>query len=92
MDSVESSKKLKASEIILQTANVNEAEVLVDSAKIIDDGVILASASLAKVLLDDDSCPKENKVFIGIPERHNSGLYDEKIHVIGENIERMLSN
>jgi Chlamydia CHLPS protein (DUF818) len=76
MDSVESSKKLKAPEIILQTANVVGYEELKDSSKIIDDGVIPAKASLAKALLEDDKCPKENKIFIGMQEGHNSGVYD----------------
>ena len=74
ISSVESSKKLQAPEIIMQTANVREYQLLEDSSTIINDGVIPAEASLAKALLDDDRCPKENKKFIGIPEDHNSDL------------------
>jgi len=74
MGSVESSKKLQAPEIIMQTARVQEYEELNDSSKIIGDGVIPANASLAQALLDDNKCPKENKLFLGISERHNDGL------------------
>jgi hypothetical protein len=76
MDSVESSKKLLAPEIIMQTANVEGYEEINDSSKIIDDGVIRAKASLAKALLDDDKCPRQNKVFIGMKERHMAPLID----------------
>jgi len=76
MDSVESSKKLQAPEIIMQTANVFGYKELNNSVEILDDGVIPAQASLAKALLDDENCPKENKVFIGMPENHNAPLYN----------------
>jgi len=76
MDSVHSSKKMQVPEIILQTALVQDYEELTDSSKIIDDGIIAGKASLAKVLLDDDRCPKSHKIFIGIPEGHNYGLSD----------------
>ncbi len=71
IDSIESSKKLQAKEIIMQTADVTKHEELNDSSKIIDDGIIAADASLAKALLDDNKCLKKNKVFIGMPETHN---------------------
>ncbi len=76
IDSVESSKKLKAVEIIMQTACVGSYQELHDSSKIVDDGVIFADASLAKALLDDTASPRKNKIFIGIPERHNEPLRD----------------
>jgi hypothetical protein len=38
--------------------------------------VIPAEASLAKNLLDDPSCLKTDKLFIGIPEDHNQELSD----------------
>lgn len=88
MDSVESSKKLKAPEIILQTANVKEYEELKDSSKIINDGVIPANASLAKALLEDNKCPKQNKVFIGMREGHNHGLTDPSF--LAKKIEALL--
>jgi len=76
MDSVESSKELQVPEIIMQTARVKSYEELADSSKIIDDGVIPAKASLAKALLDDNQCPKDRKLFIGMPEHHNDGLWN----------------
>jgi Chlamydia CHLPS protein (DUF818) len=63
-------------EIIMQTANVESYEELKDSSKIIHDGLIPAEASLAKALLDDPTCPKKEKIFIGMPEGHNGGLND----------------
>ncbi|MBF8263832.1 MAG: hypothetical protein HW387_1497 [Parachlamydiales bacterium] len=74
MDSTVSSKKLQAPEIIMQTARVQKYEELHESSKIIGDGVIPANASLAKALLDDATCPKRNKLFIGMSERHNDEL------------------
>ncbi len=76
MDCVHSSKKLQAPEIIMQTACVCDYQELTDSSKIINDGVIPAKASLAKALLDDPTTPRENKIFIGMPEYHNGGLRD----------------
>jgi hypothetical protein len=74
LDSVSSSKKLQAPEVIVQTAHVSTYEVLQDSRKIKHDGVIPVTASLAKALLDDKGHFNGNKVFIGIPEMHNGGL------------------
>lgn len=88
MDSVESSKKLQAPEIIMQTAKVRGYEELNDSSKIIDDGVIPANASLAKALLEDNKCPKQNKVFIGMQEQHNDGLNDPSF--LAKKIETLL--
>jgi hypothetical protein len=88
MDCVKSSKKLQAPEIIMQTAKVKGYEELNDSSKIIDDGIIAANASLAKALLDDDNCPKQNKVFIGMQERHNEGLNDPSF--LAQKIETLL--
>ena len=85
IDSVESSKKLKAPEIILQTANVKNYTTLNESDQIAgNDGVIRSEAALGKVLLDDKKCPRKNKLFVGIPEDHNEGLSDFnylKLHV-----------
>jgi pimeloyl-ACP methyl ester carboxylesterase len=89
IDSVESSKKLQYPEIIIQTAKVREYTRLFHSSEIIDDGIILAKASLAKALLDDPQCPKENKLFIGIPERHNIPLQDQDIEYLAEEIKTM---
>lgn len=88
MDSVESSKKLQSPEIIMQTANVKDYEVINDSSKIIDDGIITANTSLAKALLEDNKCPKKNKVFIGMPELHNDELKDPSF--LAQKIESLL--
>ena len=90
MGSVESSKQLKAPEIIMQTANVKWYEELNDSSKIIDDKVISANASLAKALLDDKQCPMKNKVFIGMHESHNRGLEDPSF--LAEKIEALITS
>ena len=74
MDPVESSKKLRAPEIIMQTAKVSWYEELRDCSKIIYDDVIPAEASLAKALLKVRGL--QNKVFIGMHERHNDELFD----------------
>ena len=76
MGSIESSKKLQASEITMQTANVETYELLNDSSKIKFDEVIRVEGSLAKELLEDPSCPKDNKLFIGMPEMHVESLAD----------------
>ncbi len=76
IDSTQSSKSLQAPEIILQTASGGKYTILKNSLNIIDDGIIAVRASLAKALLDDPSCPKEHKTFIGIPESHNEPLSD----------------
>ncbi len=74
--SVESSKKLQAPEIIIQTADVENTIELTDGSKVVHDIAIPAEASLAKVLLDDDQCPKGNKTFFGIREDHMTELKD----------------
>lgn len=76
MGSIESSKKLQASEITMQTANVETYELLNDSSKIKFDGIIHVDGSLAKELLEDPNCPKNNKLFIGMPEMHTDCLAD----------------
>lgn len=88
MGSLNSSPKLQVPEIILQTAKVQTYEELDNSAKVIDDGVITADASLAKALLDDKACPKKDKLFLGIPERHNDRLEDPLF--LAEKIEAFL--
>lgn len=74
MNSIEVSRNLPVPEVILQTATVEETEVLRNSSKIIDDGVIPAEASLAKAILDDPSFPKTNKIILGIQEWHNEAI------------------
>lgn len=69
--SEESSKIMKAPEIILQTAHVEEYTILTSSDQLKDDGIITANASLAKDILDNNM---KNKTVIGIPEGHHSAL------------------
>ncbi|MFY7842781.1 MAG: CPn0927/CPn0928 family alpha/beta hydrolase fold protein [Rhabdochlamydiaceae bacterium] len=71
-----SSKKLKAPEIIIQTAQVKKYTKSPKPSKIIDDGVIHSKASLATALLEDTTCSKTNKLFIGVPDQHNDYLSD----------------
>jgi hypothetical protein len=90
MNSVPSSKKLKAHEIIIQTAKVKEFEELNDSSKIIDDGIIPAKGSLGKVLLDDKTCPKGNKTFIGVSAMHNEHLGMKTTEFLSKKINDLL--
>ena len=88
LSSLESSRHLKAPEIIMQTARVDEYEELHDSSKIIDDGVIAAQSSLAKKLLDNPGCTEQKKLFLGIPERHTDWLHDPTL--LAQKIEESL--
>ena len=90
IDSVESSKKLQAPEIIMQTAKIKGYKELNDSSEIIDDGVIQANASLAKALLDDKNHPREKKIFIGMEEKHNYVLQDPSF--LAERIKKLLQS
>lgn len=93
MNSLESSKKLKAPEIIMQTVQTadesNYTDISLQSNQIIDDGVISPEASLAKKLLEDKQSP-ENKYFMGIPDAHNVPLRDPNPLV--NKINEMLNN
>ncbi len=87
--SVNSSQNQQTPEIILQTANVKNYEILTDSSKLIDDGTIAAEASLAKALLDHPSRLHKDLVIIGIPDRHNDLLSD--LPFIAQHVEMMLT-
>jgi hypothetical protein len=77
ISSVESSKRLQAPEIILQTGNIGNYKTLRDHSQLRrTDGVIPAEASLAKALLEDPTCPRGHKVLIAIPDEHNEPLSD----------------
>lgn len=71
MGSLESSKKIKAHEIIIQRARVDEPEEIDDPSLICHDGIIAKEASLAYALLKEGSCSKKNKTVIGVPSTHN---------------------
>jgi hypothetical protein len=77
IDVAASSKKLKAPEIILQKADCKELTEIMDSQVIEDDGIIAASSSLAKALLEDPDCPRESKIFIGMPHDHNDRINEK---------------
>jgi len=92
METAASSKKLHVPEIIFQTIrnSSQDYEEIHDSSSIVqDDGVILRDATLAKALLDDNQCPKGNKIFIGTRDRHNYGIQD--VTFLAEAIEDALS-
>jgi len=74
INSVNSSINLKAPEIIMQTANVTQAQILESKESVKGDGIIADKVSLAKTLLNNTNCPTQNKVFIGIPENHDDVL------------------
>lgn len=77
MDTVESSKRLRAPEIVLQCSNVDdykEFSTAEDSSNLVHDTVISANVSLARALLVDDHCEKTHKKIIGINDYHNDPL------------------
>lgn len=115
LDSVESSKKLVAPEIILQTVEKDSLDKeeepdkfnfsaicpdfkmykyyykeINDSSSICNDGVIPAEATLAKALLDDESYAKDNKLFIGIDDRHSANIGVKDNAYLGKAINQML--
>lgn len=80
ISTVQSSQNLTVPEIILQSAKVNEPEVLVDSKKIVEnDGVIHKKATLANALFGAKNECKGKKAIIGIPENHNTPLWDTRL-------------
>ena len=77
ISSIDSSKKLQAPEIIIQTATVNEyTDIAGEPEKIAHDGIISSEASLARRLLDDGEPLLGNKYYMGIPETHNYPFRD----------------
>jgi hypothetical protein len=89
ISSIGSSKKMKVPEIILQTADFQEYRELTDPSNIIDDGVIPATASLAKAVLEDQEWVAEKRLIIGVPERHNNRLTN--VPYLSEKIRECLS-
>lgn len=81
MDSTESSKKLQAPEIILQTVD-SEGEIC-------HDGVIPAEATLMRALYEDPSFHKENKVFMKIENRHNELLSYTQLQLLACQIDTL---
>lgn len=89
MDSIGSSRKIKAAEIIVQTASVDKPTKLdrENSELIIYDNVVPAKASLAKALLDGED--KENRVILGVPEKHCDNLGKDTVNTIVDEINRL---
>lgn len=91
ISSVESSRKLQAPEIIMQTAAVSSyTNLQEEKARIIHDGVIPAKATLAnKLLEEEESHPlAKEKYFMGLQEQHNSPIHGPR-HLV-EKINEML--
>ncbi|MBN4067475.1 hypothetical protein JYU14_05265, partial [Simkania negevensis] len=76
MGSVESSKQLKAPEIVLQTVEGGRYIDLSEKNKdkLVHDGVIPAEATLALALLSQKDQFASNKLLIGITDMHNAGV------------------
>ncbi|MCH1430066.1 MAG: hypothetical protein L7U87_04820, partial [Chlamydiales bacterium] len=91
ISSIDSSRKLQAPEIILQTAAVGTyTDLQREEAKIVHDDVIPAQATLASKLLEEEGkLPfAKEKYFIGIPEFHSNSIYNPEYLV--EKINEML--
>jgi hypothetical protein len=86
-DTVEAGKRLPVKEIVLQTAKVERYEILTDSSKIIDDGVIPACNAYGEAIFTLPAACREFKTVIGIPEAHNEGFrVDEFVKLIEDNL------
>jgi hypothetical protein len=92
IDTVASSKELRAPEIIMQTASFFSATELTNenAHHIMDDGIIPLEASLAKKLLNTEQQFKGKKYFMGIYETHNIDLKDGTITKLTGKIQEML--
>ena len=55
-----------------------------------DDSIISAQASLAKALLEDTECSKEQKLFLGIPEKHNDSFGETTLTTLASAINNFL--
>ncbi|CRX39392.1 CPn0927/CPn0928 family alpha/beta hydrolase fold protein [Estrella lausannensis] len=84
---VDSSIRLKAKEIIIQTTSGYQERVLTSAAEIINDGIITASASLAKAILESKE-PMYEKVVIATPTDHGTPLLSTNI--LSTEVNRML--
>jgi hypothetical protein len=84
---LDSSRNLKAKEIIIQTANVTEDQVIEDPKLILDDRKIKAYVSLGKPLLEDGK-NYPDKVFIGTPKMHYAGFINPKF--LGAQVNKLL--
>lgn len=90
MDSVTSSKKLQATEIVLQTTKKNNFHSLKSSDDLKEsDGVIKKEGSLAFELLKEGT--HENKYYLGITSGHNNALGKEVIEHLSEIVNQALT-
>lgn len=90
ISSMRSSKRLKAPEIIMQTASVDSYSDIAHQPQLVKhDGIISKETSLAYRLLASKHRPLENKYFMGMPEEHNDGIFDTS-HLTGK-IKEMLA-
>lgn len=83
ISSVESSKRLRVPEIIMQTVNA--------AGVVIHDDAIPAEASLATKLQVQNQTFRGDKYFMGIQDRHNENLRDLSQTALIEKINEMLS-
>jgi len=91
MDTLSSSKQLKAHEIFLHTAHLKDAAEIIDPELLIDDGVLGKKETVGYHLLKDrGSDLLENKTVIGIPEFHRDSLSPITISVLTEKIQAAL--
>jgi hypothetical protein len=83
---VSTSKTLKVPEVILSAAKVDTSEELNESSKFgeLKPGI----PSFAKALLDDQTCDKSHKVFIGVPRNYTGEIQDPTL--LAEKVELLL--
>jgi len=86
---LDSSRNLKAKEIIIQTANVLKDQVIEDPQLIMDDKKIKAYVSLGKPLLEERN-KYPDKIFIGTPKNHYDGFIEPKFlaGIVNEMLEK----
>jgi hypothetical protein len=91
INSVKSSKNLKAPEIILQTHRLVYDAKDQPQDTIINDGVIRPEASLEFALKEGKNAFQAKKIFMGIKESHNDELYNNTIKNLANHIEECLA-
>jgi len=86
----ESSKELEMPEIVIQTIEGKTQVLTMNDNPIINDGMIDVQVSLAQTLLQDEECPKNQKVFIGVSGNHDTPLSNEDITFLSGHVESCL--